>query len=63
MKNVLDIKNKTKEELRVLLNEFRAKIVKLRFDLSDKKLKNFSEIEKTRRNIARVLTSLEQLKS
>ena len=44
MKNVLDIKNKTKEELRVLLNEFRAKIVKLRFDFSNNKLNNFINI-------------------
>ncbi len=53
-----DFKNKSTEELSQLLNEFKAKILKLRFDLADKKLKNFSDIKKTKRSIARVFTEL-----
>ncbi len=59
---LIDLKNKTAEELSQLLGELRAKMVKLRFDLADKKLKNFSDVGKTRKAVARVLTEL-KLKS
>ena len=58
----LDLKNKSHEDLIHLLSESQAKILKLRFDLADKKLKNYSEIKKTRKNIARILTALNKAK-
>ena len=51
-----DLKNKSKEELNHSLSEFRAKILKLNFDLADNKVKDYSQFRKVKKDIARILT-------
>jgi ribosomal protein L29 len=53
-----DLTTSNAAELQHMLMEARAKLSQLQFDLADKKLKNTSEIEQTRRLIARLLTAL-----
>ena len=56
----IEIKNKSAAELQELLKENRVVLGKLRFDLSSNSLKNVSRISKTKREIARILTELNQ---
>jgi ribosomal protein L29 len=51
-----DLTNKTQTELEQTLQELRAKLAQLRFDLADKKLKRTSDIRSTKLQIARILT-------
>ena len=51
-----DIKDKSVAELQELLKERRINLGKLRFDLSGKSLKDVSQISKTKKEIARILT-------
>ena len=53
-----DLQNKTKDELNLLLVDLRAKVLKLNFDLADNKVKDVSQVKKTKKDIARVLTLL-----
>ena len=53
-----DLTNLTTAELHTKLQDARAKLSQLRFDLADKKLKRTSDIAVTRRLIARLLTAL-----
>ena len=50
--------NQTVQELEHNLGEMRAKQVRLSFDLENKKLKDVSQIKKTKKEIARILTAL-----
>jgi ribosomal protein L29 len=52
-----DLKNHSAAELQNLLADARAKLSQMRFDLADKKLKRTSDVEATRRLIARLLTA------
>lgn len=61
MKTV-DIQNKNHDGLVATLEELKAKMLRLQFDLADKKLKDFSQIKKTRQDIARVLTAMKNVK-
>jgi large subunit ribosomal protein L29 len=56
-----ELKQKSKEELLKILEEKRGKLRALRFDLSLGKLKNVKEISKTKKEIARILTCLNQI--
>lgn len=56
--NTEELKNKSKDELNHLLVDLRAKILKLNFDLADNKVKDVSQVKKTKKSIARVLTLL-----
>lgn len=49
-------KNKPLEELQKELFNYREKLRKLKFDLSQGKVKNISEIKETKKAIARILT-------
>lgn len=53
-----ELKHQTAAELQHMLADARAKLSQLRFDLADKKLKKTSEVEQTRRQIARLMTAL-----
>ena len=53
---------KTKEELQEMLAEYREKIRQLRFDIAAGKMKKVSDVQRTRRAIARILTILAQQK-
>jgi len=51
-------KNKPLEELQKELLNYREKLRKLKFDLSQGKVKNISEIKETKKAIARILTTI-----
>lgn len=53
-----DLKNKSKEELFKMHSDLKAKLMKLNFDLAGNKLKDFSQLKKTKKEIARILTAL-----
>lgn len=55
-----DLKNKTEKELTGILNELKIKLAKLSFELEAKTLKDTSQIGKTKREIARILTVLKK---
>lgn len=57
-----EIKTKSTEELNQMLVDLKAKLLKLNFDLADNKVKDFSQMKKTKKDIARVLTILKQAK-
>ena len=57
-----DLGTTSATELHVMLSAERAKLSQLRFDLADKKLKRTSDIDITRRKIARILTALRTAK-
>ncbi len=61
--HISELKNKSKDELHQLLVDLKAKILKLNFDLADNKVKDVSQVKKTKKDIARILTVLKQLKS
>ena len=54
--------DKTKEELMGIFKDQRAKLLKLKFDLNENKLKDVSQISKTKKDIARTMTALNNFK-
>ena len=57
-----ELKNMSKDELNKLASDLRAKLLKFNFDLADNKVKDVSQIKKTKKDVARVLTLLKQIK-
>lgn len=55
-----DIANKSSHERSEMLKDKQSKLGKLRFELANKTLKDYSQIEKTRREIAQLMTSLRE---
>ena len=55
---LIDLEGKTKEELSAQLQELREKLVQLKFSLAGNKLKDLSQIGKTKRDVARIMTAL-----
>jgi len=53
-----ELRQRSKEELKEIVNELKKKLQELRFDLVSGKVKNVREIRKTKKEIARVLTVL-----
>ncbi len=53
-----EIQSKSQNELLEMLEELRVKLGKFKFELADKSLKDFSQVKKTKKDIARALTSL-----
>ncbi|MBI2677080.1 MAG: 50S ribosomal protein L29 [Candidatus Yanofskybacteria bacterium] len=53
-----EVKEKKQEELREMLKNLRIKLGKLLFDLNSNSLKDFSQVQKTKKDIARILTAL-----
>ncbi len=62
MKEFEELKQKTAEELKTLLEEGRDELVKLRFKAHNRELKNWSEISKLKTKVARILTILKNIK-
>ena len=60
---IQDIQNKSREELNQLLADLRSKLLKLNFDLAENKVKDISQIGKTKKDIARTLTVISNIKS
>ena len=57
-----ELKNMSKDELNKLVSDLRAKLLKFNFDLADNKVKDVSQIKKTKKDVARALTLLKQIK-
>jgi len=55
-----EIRQKSKKELRELLNELKEKIRNFRFALASGKVKNIREIRGFKKDIARILTILKE---
>lgn len=53
-----ELQNKDKIELNELLKELKIRLGKLRFDLSGNTLKDSSQVKKTKKTIARIMTVL-----
>lgn len=53
---VKDLRQKTSEELKKMLAEKQEELLNLRFEIANRKLKDFSRVEKGRKMIARILT-------
>ncbi len=59
---IKDLKNKNKEELQEILDIKREKLRDLRFKDSNKQLKNVREIRLLKKEIAQILTIINQKK-
>ncbi len=57
---IKELRSKNKEDLGRLLLNLREKLRQLKFDLASGKIKNVSEIRKIRKEIAQILTVLEE---
>lgn len=57
-----ELQSKPQAELNEMLKELQIKLGKLRFELASKSLKDTSQLGKTRRDIARVLTAIKMSK-
>jgi ribosomal protein L29 len=55
-KNKVKLGDMSKGELEKLLEEKRAKMTKVRFDISSKQIKNHREHRNIKRDIARIIT-------
>ena len=53
-----ELKNNPREVLQKNLHEKRSHLRSLKFDLASGKIKNASEIHKTKKDIARILTAI-----
>jgi large subunit ribosomal protein L29 len=53
-----ELRKKTKEEMRKILQDDREKLRQLRFDLAAGKVKNVREIRKIKKEVAQTLTLL-----
>jgi ribosomal protein L29 len=58
-----DYTTQTAAELRIQLAAEQGKLVQMRFDLADKKVKRTSDIREARRRIARIQTALRTAKN
>jgi large subunit ribosomal protein L29 len=58
-----ELKKLSNKELQNLLLEKREKVRQLRFGLSQKKVKNIREIREVKKDIARILTILKNIKT
>lgn len=57
---IVELKDKKIEELQQMLKDKRNKLCRLRFELSQGKVKNLKEMKGARKDIARILTILNQ---
>jgi len=53
-----DLENKEEKELQEMLKDLRIKLGKFRFELANKSLKNYSQIKKTKKDIAKIMTAI-----
>jgi ribosomal protein L29 len=59
---IAELRQKTKSELGVLLNDDREKLRQLYFDLSAGKVKNVREVRKIKKEIAQIFTLIKNIK-
>ena len=53
-----ELRDKTKEELKKILQDLQAKLVKAKFEQASRQLKNYKLIGQLKRDVARVKTIL-----
>ena len=56
----LDFQNKTNDELVTMLKDLKVKLLQFNFELGEKRLKDFSQVKKTKKEIARILTIIKK---
>jgi len=59
---IKELREKNKEELKKLLNEKREILRKLRFDVASKQIKNNRDLRENKKDIARILTLINEAK-
>ena len=57
---VKELRQKSKDDLKKILQDDREKVRQIRFDMSSGKVKNVREINKIKKYIARILTILNE---
>jgi large subunit ribosomal protein L29 len=57
---IKQLRELNKEEMKKLLDENKAKALKLRFDISSKQVKNHREYRNLKKDIARIITILNE---
>ena len=57
---IKDLKTKSAKDLQMVLEQKHRELLKMRFSLANKQLKNVRDIPKAKKTIARVLTILNQ---
>jgi large subunit ribosomal protein L29 len=57
---VKELRQKLKDDLKKILQDDREKMRQIRFDMSSGKVKNVREINKIKKDIARILTILNE---
>lgn len=60
--NIKELVNKTEKELKDMLKDVKFRLGQFKFELSSKKLKNTNQIGELRKDIARILTILNNRK-
>ncbi len=64
MSNIEEYRKKSKQELQEMLNQVRQELAELQIAASVGRVKDYSQVKKTRKKIARILTILnEQINS
>lgn len=58
---IAELRQKNKADLQKLMEEDREKLRQLRFDLAAGKVKNVKDVQKTRKEIARIMTLIKTL--
>ena len=58
MAKKIDTNNKTRDELINMLTELKAKLAQQGFDTAEKKVSDTTQTQKTKKDIARILTRL-----
>lgn len=63
MAKIKELREMNKGELEKFLEEKRAQLTQLRFDITSKQIKNHREHRNVKRNIARIITLLKEMES
>jgi len=58
---IKEIRDLNIEEIKKLVKEKRAKLLKLRFDITSKQVKNHRECRKIKKDIAKVMTVIREI--
>ncbi len=61
MTKIKELRDASQGELEKLLEEKRTKLVRLRFDITSKQLKNNRELRNVKKDVARIRTILKEL--
>lgn len=62
MNKIKELREKNIEELKKLLNEKREQARKIRFDISARQIKDTKSLMNTKKDIARILTLINEIK-